>query len=558
MFISPATLAAMRLATADPVYGQTNNSAPRLVVQALEAESLGQCDKRSELLLKAVALDCEYAPARWHRGQVRMEGTWRTPDEVVRTLPQDSKWTEYQERRRRVPKSAEGHWELAQWCRDNNLDDERRAHLLVAADLSPNDAKIQRSLGRTNRDGRWLTDEEWALCRKVYQQAAKAYHRWKPELTAIRRLLLSRSKQEQAEARRRLSAITDPMAVPAMEDVLSTHSPEAALSGLEVLQRLSHRAASRSLIRHAVYSKWAAVRRQAIEELAHRNPDHVIPDLIASLGPETVRTQTAREFGNWRWQDFETTFSDSKRSIVPAPFAAVESQPALTAGVMEVAEQRMSNARDALESLTGETFPADLKPWMNWWFATLDQYFDPDQFDRQQRQSTRRFRRVEVLRTGTVRAPVQGSCFAAGTPVWTKRGISPIEQVELGDLVLSQNPDSGELAFRAVVGRTIRPRVDLVAVQVGGESLRATLGHPFWVSGRGWVKARDLKPHDPIRTSNGVELVSGIEPAEADYAYNLIVAEFGTYFVGESRVLVHDNSPIRDTAQLVPGLRAGE
>ena len=33
---------------------------------------------------------------------------------------------------------------------------------------------------------------------------------------------------------------------------------------------------------------------------------------------------------------------------------------------------------------------------------------------------------------------------------------------------------------------------------------------------------------------------------EPQQAYNLVVADFGTYFVGKSRVLVHDNSPIRD------------
>lgn len=36
--------------------------------------------------------------------------------------------------------------------------------------------------------------------------------------------------------------------------------------------------------------------------------------------------------------------------------------------------------------------------------------------------------------------------------------------------------------------------------------------------------------------------------------YNLIVAEFQTYFVGEDRVLCHDNTNRRATNAVVPGL----
>jgi hypothetical protein len=35
-----------------------------------------------------------------------------------------------------------------------------------------------------------------------------------------------------------------------------------------------------------------------------------------------------------------------------------------------------------------------------------------------------------------------------------------------------------------------------------------------------------------------------------------MVADFGTYFVGKDRVLVHDNSPIPPTRLEVPGLLA--
>ena len=38
-------------------------------------------------------------------------------------------------------------------------------------------------------------------------------------------------------------------------------------------------------------------------------------------------------------------------------------------------------------------------------------------------------------------------------------------------------------------------------------------------------------------------------------AYNLVVSDFDTYFVGQQRLLVHDNLPLEETAVVVPGLR---
>ena len=40
---------------------------------------------------------------------------------------------------------------------------------------------------------------------------------------------------------------------------------------------------------------------------------------------------------------------------------------------------------------------------------------------------------------------------------------------------------------------------------------------------------------------------------EARVAYNLIVADFSTYFVAERGLLVHDNTPRKPTAALLPG-----
>jgi hypothetical protein len=148
-----------------------------------------------------------------------------------------------------------------------------------------------------------------------------------------------------------------------------------------------------------------------------------------------------------------------------------------------------------------------------------------------------------------------GSCFPAGTPVVTEFGPKPIEELKLGDRVLSQDVDTGELAFKPVFGTTLRPAVPLLKLVTAHGDIVATGGHPFWVNGAGWLKARELQPGMRFHAVAGSSELLAVENAErSEKAHNLVVADFHTYFVGEGRVLCHDNTPRNPTNSIVPGL----
>jgi Pretoxin HINT domain len=148
------------------------------------------------------------------------------------------------------------------------------------------------------------------------------------------------------------------------------------------------------------------------------------------------------------------------------------------------------------------------------------------------------------------------SCFVAGTSVWTKTGQRPIESLQIGDLVLAQNVDTGELAYKPVTGRTVRPPSPILKLSLDGEELLTTRGHPFWVAGVGWRMAKELGDAAVLHAVTGSTLLAAVEPAGELEAHNLVVADFNTYFVGESGVLVHDNTPRRPTQARLPGLAA--
>ncbi len=147
-----------------------------------------------------------------------------------------------------------------------------------------------------------------------------------------------------------------------------------------------------------------------------------------------------------------------------------------------------------------------------------------------------------------------GDCLLAGTPVWTASGPARVEEIRVGDLVLSQHPGTGELAYKPVLKTTVRPPERLVKVVFGDQALQSSGGHPFWVVGRGWVKARDVEPGSRLHVVEGTTDIVSVHATGYEQTHNVIVADFHTYFVTEAKILTHDNTIREPTRCAVPGL----
>jgi hypothetical protein len=77
----------------------------------------------------------------------------------------------------------------------------------------------------------------------------------------------------------------------------------------------------------------------------------------------------------------------------------------------------------------------------------------------------------------------------------------------------------------------------------------------FWVAGEGWTKTRDLKSGQILHCATGTLQVSDTqEEAAPAQTFNLVVADFNTYFVGPEKILVHDVTERKPTRSIVPGL----
>ena len=137
------------------------------------------------------------------------------------------------------------------------------------------------------------------------------------------------------------------------------------------------------------------------------------------------------------------------------------------------------------------------------------------------------------------------TCFTGDTEVYTSDGLVCIEEIQVGDSVWAYNPETGETELKEVLNVWVKETDEILHVSTSdGETIDTTTNHPFYVEDKGWVAAGDLEIGDTLITADGDEVeVTDLELeklAEPITVYNLEVADFHTYFVGEYGVLVHN------------------
>jgi hypothetical protein len=244
-----------------------------------------------------------------------------------------------------------------------------------------------------------------------------------------------------------------------------------------------------------------------------------------------------------------------------------------------------SNIATVLRRTTGTKLDDSPKSWWDWWDSYQETYLDGVKYREEgyyedqssvvyspERASVEAFSApaegmLDYSNYGSIKIRVPPPpppsarqmfcCLAPGTLIQTDGGLRPVERIRVGDQVVAQDITSGELSLRPVLRTTMRdPAVTREIALTNGEKIRATLGHPWWVIGSGWVKTRDLKEGMSLRTATGFALIEKLLEAEVSVTHNLVVDDDHTLFVGRSRLLSFDACEIIPTFQRVPGVPA--
>ncbi len=579
------------------------------VAKVLRGESLGSTLDRSRSLDALLSEDHVSDAARWQAGYVRQGDRWVQYNKIDFPSQYEAVRQEYVEQRGKFWGNDEEHLALARWCAEKGLADQARAHLMTVLLNHPDHPDLRRLLGYQRVGGEWMNAADYAAAERAFAALQTNLQTWGPEVIRIREGLMSGNPLRTQQAKTALSKLTSVDAVSALDAYLLPYNELCARECIDQLAQIEHRESTLSLCRAALYCPWREIAERAVTELKRRPLDDYVPALLA--GARTNHSVAMQLY----WQDplvsrrgFMTLVDVSATSesftevnqrvhriglqFIPIPRfpAAVLNIPRVfsRAGTfngfdshfqreilqetsfVEIVNFRVTtldSARGMLRGLEaqeeidldynnrvallisrmtpGNEFSSIDDLW-SWWNQSMELGIDRDS-------KIQRSQVVEVAEDTL--AFVIGSCFTADTPVWSEYGPRPIASLRVGDRVLSKDVESGELTYRSIVRTTYRETErPLTRLTLAGEPITATGGHLFWVSGTGWVRARDLKPGQLVHTVTGTVRVDAVEEVPTEPTFNLVVDGFHTYFVGDGKALCHDVSLASPTDAVVPGL----
>jgi hypothetical protein len=583
--------------------------AANLSLAAMKCELAGDNEKRNSLLRETL----EHSPgdilAHWQLGYIRSEDkkSWFSLDDAEKAAQNDPRLAEYRQMRLEsfsLPFNSKD-LELAKWCRQNKLENEERAHWNAVLQREPNNLEARQALGMQLYRGLLLDRKQVAQMKETIQRQAKSLDRFRPLVNKIQKSL-DRSEPIPQEIRDKIMSIADPAEMLALQQLIVQRADgkdsllqSLTLSLAQMLRENPHPVAAACLAQIAGTTEAEDVRAETVEGLELHPMDHYVPLLLAQM-----RTVAVTDFRWTRQLDGtlipfigtgDTRDSVAREGVVADNAASVN---------REVAEHN-AHIVEVLRQTTKLDHGDQPMNWWTWWWEDFNDqaeirknvdatrggfantYLVAPYVSRDSNGSDYESDIVKkaytpqpilypqprtydgiapanaFIRRGPVVGPVfrNSECFTPGTMVWTQTGRMPIERVMVGDRVLSQDVNTGELAYKPVLGRTMREPQPRIKIEIGGESITSTGSHPYWANGNGWLLAKQLEVGARLHGISGSVPVANITEVKTEsgpngISYNLIVADFNTYFVGEQGILVHDNTPRQPTSALLPGLLA--
>ena len=209
---------------------------------------------------------------------------------------------EYETRRRAVPLTVAGHWEAAEWCRQESLSRERLYHLKHVLELDPEHEAAHRGLGHIRDHGRWTTQNEILENRgyvpykgkRVLPQELELSQRqeglrqkernWFKRVKQWQMWLDSEREDRKSQAGKGLGGIRESDAIPALVwSFRNAPEEEYRLLLVTILSKIEGDRPIAALVEQSILDESRAVRNAAIGAVRQKNAAKAIPIYVKAL-----------------------------------------------------------------------------------------------------------------------------------------------------------------------------------------------------------------------------------------------------------------------------------
>ena len=200
---------------------------------------------------------------------------------------------QYERLRAACPDMPEALWKLAEWCRENDLDNQREQHLKLILKLDKDHENARHALGYSRFRGEWKTQREameeqgyvfykgrWRLPQEVELMKRKetqnlAEKEWFQKLKVLRGKL---DGEETDTAQKQILSIKSPDAVPALVQAMDDDPRRAArILYAEALGNIDSPPAHGALAQRAMIDPDEEVRLSCLDQLRGKD----LPDVVA-------------------------------------------------------------------------------------------------------------------------------------------------------------------------------------------------------------------------------------------------------------------------------------
>ena len=205
----------------------------------------------------------------------------------------------YEQLRAACPDMPESLWKLAEWCRKNNLDQERETHLKRIIELDTNFEEARFALGYTRFGDTWKTKRQameeqgyvlyqgrWRLPQEVQLMKRRearnlAEKEWFQKIKALREAL---GDEGAAAARQQILAIRSPDAIAALAQAMAEDPRRPArILYAEALGKIDSPGAHITLAQRAMTDPDEEVRLSCLDQLKGKDLPNIVTFFAAKL-----------------------------------------------------------------------------------------------------------------------------------------------------------------------------------------------------------------------------------------------------------------------------------